>query len=177
VSTVPTTLVAVAGAVLTASQWNTNSAGPINWLLAPAICQARQAVIQSIPNGTSTDVTFDSEDVDSTGMHSTSSNTGRITAVYPGWYQISGGTSWAANATGLRATNYAVNAVVVSGSGTMLTATTAGATTRVVTRTMLVFLNVGDFITLQSFQTSGGGLNTAVTAAEQATFTAIWTSN
>lgn len=176
-STVPTTLTAVAGAVLTAVQWNANNRDVEAWLLAPGICQARQAVIQSIPNNTSTDVTLDSEDVDSTGMHSTVTNTNRVTAVYPGWYQVSGGTSWAANATGVRVVNFTVNGTVVNGSGTGFTSVAVATTARTAVRTILVFLNVGDYVTLSTLQTSGGALNTAVNTSEQSTLTAIWTSN
>jgi len=177
VTAVPTTLTAVAGAVLTASEWNTNNRDVENWSLAPAICQVRQTSAQSLSNNTNTALLFDTEDVDSTGMHSTSSNTSRITAVYPGWYQFSGGYSAAANATGVRVSSFQVNSTVVNGSGSDQTSVAAGTTVRMPTRTILIFLNVGDFCELAALQTSGGALNTAVTTSEQPHCTAIWTSN
>lgn len=175
---VPVTHTFAAGEVVTDTTMNNSVTAPLNFLLARPICQARQAVAQSIATGgAGTAVTFDSEDVDSSGMHSTVSNTSRLTAVYPGWYEHSGGVSWAASAAGFRVAAWQVNSTLVNGSGSDQTAVAALSSTRLVARTMLLFLNVADFSELNAFQSSGGALNTAVTTTEQATATAIWTSN
>lgn len=175
---VPTTLTAVAGAVLTASQWNTNNRDVENWLLAPAILSIRQTTLQSIPNGTGsgTPLTYTTEDVDSTGMHSTSVNTSRATAVYPGWYSFSGSAGFAANATGARGAFGAVNGTTLNGS-TVLIPTTAAGTMAVGLNSLLVFLNVGDYFEWEAIQSSGGALNTNVSFAGQSFMAARWTSN
>lgn len=175
---VPTTLTAVAGAVLTASQWNTNNRDVENWLLAPAILRARQTVSQNITSGgAGTAITFDSEDVDSTGMHSTSSNTSRATAVYPGWYWVGGNWCLAQNATGVRQASWNVNGSAQNGAGSGQAGGGAGIDARLVAGTSLFFLNVGDYLELISFQNSGSTLATQVSGSQQATMSLHWESN
>lgn len=174
---VPTTLTAVAGAVLTASQWNSNNRDPVNWLLAPAILRIRQTSAQSIPNNTITAVLFDTEDVDSTGMHSTSSNTSRATAVYPGWYWTGGNVTFAANGTGVRSTSWAINGSLQNGSGTDFPVGSAATTNQLGASGTLFFLNVGDYLELRCFQVSGGALNLDVTSSGQSTMALHWVSN
>lgn len=177
---VPTTLTAVAGAVLTASDWNSHNRDVENWLLAPAILQIRQSTLQSIGNssGPGTALTYTSEDVDSTGMHSTSSNTSRATSVYAGWYWFGGSVGFAANATGQRGAIANVNgaAITASGYSAYLDATGSGICI-VPFKNILVFLNVGDYFEWFAVQLSGGSLNTSVSANNQSIMTAVWTSN
>lgn len=52
--------------------------------------QAHQSVAQSIANATDVAITFPTEDVDTDGGHSTSSNTSRYTAQTSGQYWVSG---------------------------------------------------------------------------------------
>lgn len=175
---VPTTLTAVAGTVLTASQWNTNNRDVENWVLAPAVLEIRATAARSIANGSSpgTVLTFDTEDVDSTGMHSTVTNSSRATAVYPGWYRASGGTSSVANATGQRGCYGSVSGTAVNGSQQYVNATSSGYCA-VAIRTKLYFLNVGDYFEIFSVQTSGGALNTSVSSIEQPNMSLHWVSN
>ena len=173
----PTTHTFSAGEVVTDTTMNNNITAVLNFLMAPPIVQARQTVAQSLPNNTATVLTFDSEDVDSSGMHSTVTNTGRLTAVYPGWYAHLPGYSQAANATGQRVMSIQVNGTVVNGSGADQTSAVAAISTRGIGRPMLIFLNVGDFSELSALQNSGGALNTAVTTSEQSTFAAFWVSS
>lgn len=51
-------------------------------------CRVTRTVAQSIPNSTTTLVTFDDEVDDDTGMHSTVTNTSRITIAVAGWYHV-----------------------------------------------------------------------------------------
>lgn len=173
---VPTTRTWTASEVVTAANMNLYLRDVDNFLLARPICQARQATLQSIANTTWTSYTCDAEDVDSSGMHSTSSNTSRLTAVYPGWYLAFGGLSWAVNATGQRGTRFAVNGTASNGSGIFLS-TTAATGAYYPDRGFLVYLNVSDYLEGQGWQNSGGNLNTAVTAEQMGTTAAIWTSN
>lgn len=177
-ATVPVTRTWVAGEVVTAGYMNNNITAVLNWLLAPAICQVRQIVAQSIANGgTGTNLTFTAEDVDTTGMHSTSSNTSRLTAVYPGWYFANATPSYAANTAGVRGGAWRVNgATTLAGINTFIAATIS-ATLCVPCRPILLFLNVGDYIEIAGYQTSGAGLNTVVTTGEQPSCTVFWVSN
>jgi hypothetical protein len=175
---VPITRTAVAGEIVLVSQFNTYINQLLNFLASPPICQIRQTVAQSIPNATETALTFDAEDVDSSGMHSTSVNTSRMTAVYAGWYLHGGGWSLAAGATGRRATSWRVNGAGtnVNGSGVAMQAT-ATSVPNTPAKTMLIFLNVSDYSEEFARQENGGALNTVVTNEAQPIAMALWKSN
>lgn len=53
-----------------------------------AVCQVTQTAVQNLTNNTLTLVTFDTDDVDPIGWHSTSSLTERIIPTITGWYQV-----------------------------------------------------------------------------------------
>lgn len=168
------------GGVATTSEANTYIRDPIRFLLNRPHAELRQTVAQSLTTGVTAAVTFDVEDIDNdpsgAGGHSTSVNTSRYTAVYPGWYQVSGGVGFAANVNGQRAAVWAVNGTLLNGAQVMEQATSAS-NNKVPARTKLVFLGVGDYVELHALQTSGGALNTAVVASEQSSMTVIWVSN
>jgi hypothetical protein len=176
VATVPVEMTAVAGAVLTAAQWNSNVRDAVNFLLSPPTCELRQTVAQSIANGGSgTAVNLDTEDIDNDGMHSTVTNTSRVTAQTAGRYQFGGGVVYAANATNRRICWWALNGTAVTGSeATTAGSAVAGGSTGPAARTKSVFLNVGDYVELVAFQDSGGVLNTAVATFEMPSVFARW---
>lgn len=148
----------------------------INFSLNPPIARLRQTAGQAIANGTPTAITFDTEDEDSANGHSTSSNTSRYTAVYAGWYRVSGGASWAVNSTGNRAAYWYTNGTVVPGSETMgpSSASVFHSTTA---RSILVFLNVGNYVELYGYQTSTASLNTAASGQSESTMIVEFVSN
>jgi hypothetical protein len=176
VATVPAEMTAVAGAVLTAAQWNTNVRDAVNFLTNPPACEIRQTVAQSIPTGgTTTALLFDVEDFDNDGMHSTASLTSRITAQTAGRFQFGGGVIFAVNGTGRRICWWALNGTAVLGSeATTMASSVANATCGPGARTKSVFLNVGDYVELIGYQDSGGALNTAVVNFEMPTVFARW---
>lgn len=170
---VPTAPTFVDG-LTSASQWN-QVRDSINFALNPPIAKLRQATAQSIPNNTFTTLTFDAEDLDSVDGHDLVTNNSRYTAVYPGWHMISGGCTFAANATGRRLVRPQVNGTAVSGSlaGMPGNASIIGLTTR----TMPVYLNVGDYVEMGVYQDSGAALNTFVTNTEyQPSMAVQWVS-
>ena len=175
-ATVPVTRTWVAGEVVTAAYMNNNVTAVMNWLLAPAICQVRSIVSQSIASGSTTPIDFGAEDVDTTGMHSTVSNISFITAVYPGWYQCSGAVSYAANVTGRRIALFRLNSIDITASFAAYQ-TTATSVCITPSRTMLVFLNVGDILQLAGQHSAGAAVSTVVSAADQPNCTVIWQSN
>ncbi len=162
--------------VVDGSDLNNQVVDPLLFLFGKPIAVLRQTVAQSIPNGAATAITMDVEDVDSANGHDTSSNTSRYTAVYPGWYRLSGGASFAVNATGVRAAYWYKNGSVINGSEAIGPAATAvfHATSA---RSILVYLSVGDYVELYGYQTSGAGLNTAVSAEHQSTMIVEFVSN
>lgn len=173
---VPATRTWVTGEIVTASYMNTTIRDVDNWLLASAICQARQTVAQTLTTATPTALTCDAEDVDSTGMHSTSSNTSRLTAVYPGWYQVCCAPAYAANTTGRRMGGNRVNGTALNGGRTAFPATAASAA-KVVSPVQLAYLNAADYYEGEGTQESGGNLNTAVGSTDQNLSVAQWRSN
>ena len=155
-------------------------ADSVTFLQNPPRAELRQGSAQSIPNNTSTGVTFNIQDLDEnvagTAQHDTVTNSSRFTAVYPGWYQCSGAVCFAANATGVRITQWAVNGTVQNGTDSEISAV-SGAVTIVVARTRKLYLDVGDYVELRAFQNSGGALNTGVTTSNQSGMSQLWASN
>lgn len=132
-------------------------------LLNPPVPQARvynDANI-SVNNATATALTFNSERFDNGDLHSTSSNTGRLTAPITGLYLIVGHVAFAANATGRRRAQIRRN-------GTQLIASNDGFPTAgdncFVTVSALYQLNATDYVELVVEQASGGALNVLVLA-------------
>ena len=150
---------------------------PLAFLARRPAAMLRQTAAQSIPNGSWTPVTFGVEDLDddpdAVGGHSTSTNTSRYTARYPGWYRVGGGVGIVSNATSIRGLAVAKNGTRVLGSDVMVPAG-SGASTRIATRAILVALAEGDYVELHAWQSSGGSLNTSVVDQEQPSLAVTW---
>lgn len=172
---VPVVRTFVSGEVVVAAYFNTNINGPVGFLLAPPILEVEQTANQTLTTATATSITFTSEVVDSSGMHSTSSNTSRATAVYPGWYDWGAAVGWTANATGVRAAWWAVNGATINRATATIGANAAIVVT--VARRKLIFLNVNDYVEIAGYQTSGGNLATTNNAPDMSSMTGRWTSN
>jgi hypothetical protein len=166
--------------IATSSEANSFVRDPINFLLAPPIALLRQTVLQSLTTAVMTAITFDVEDLDTnvagTSQHDNVTNNSRFTAVYAGWYQVSGGVGVASSTAGRRACRWAVNGTFLNGSAVYLPANPSG-TCEVPSRTHLLYLNVGDYVELQGYQDSGGSLNTATTTDTMSTMAVRWSSN
>lgn len=178
-ATVPSARSWSANEDVTSTNMNSGIRDPINFLMEPPIAELRQTAAQSLTTSTWTSITFGVEDVDndfaSTGGHSTVTNTSRYTAVYAGWYFLGGGVAFASNATGIRATRWAINGSAVNGSQCTDSPIT-GNPHNVPGRGKFVFLAVGDYVELQGFQSSGGALNTAVSTDSQSSMSVGWKS-
>ncbi|WP_433537601.1 hypothetical protein ACQPZK_07600 [Micromonospora sp. CA-249363] len=155
------------------------TAARLGFLVQPPLARLRQTVAQAIPNITATALTFTTEvvdnDIDGVGGHSTTTNTTRWTARYPGWYRVSGGCAFANNSTGFRLLSWSVNGSIIPGVDVLLAAV-SGNTTRIPARTAVIYLNEGDYLELKAYQSSGGSLNTAVGSDEQASMDVLWVS-
>lgn len=149
------------GQVLTAD--STASTG-IKWA-APSItfsgCGLTQSAAQSISNTTQTDLTFDTESFDTDAYHSTSSNTARITipSGKGGYFLVTARVSYASNSTGTRGLWLRKNGTEVATCFTQPVATSDITTVQI---NQVMALAVGDYITMNAYQGSGGALNTAV---------------
>jgi hypothetical protein len=169
---VPSQTTFVAGNKLTAAQLNTNVRDAVNFLLAPPAVALSNSAAQLIPTSTFTVVTLDSETLDNDNMHSTVSNTGRITAVTPGFYQVSGNIEWASNATGARYLRLRKNTTPVN-SNAIASGSASGSTPMNVSA--MIQLAVGDFVDMDCFQASGGNLNIGASLGNgSVSMTAVW---
>jgi hypothetical protein len=167
VATVPVPFTWVAGSAPTAAALNgsTGPKGGLDFLLSPPRATLYMSSSVSLSNNTWTLVTWDGEyqDEDTSPMHSTSSNTSRLTAITPGRYEVSVRAYFAANATGTRGIN-----VTPNGAGTRDVDNAAlsdsfwaaaNSTNQLVTATFEWLASANDYIELWVIQSSGGALN------------------
>lgn len=110
---------------------------------------------QSIASGTSLYVTFNSVVHDSHTQWSSGSPT-RLTCKVAGLYLIIGTVRFSANATGMRSVALIVNAEGAGRGNTSVAPVNGGVT--VVNVAALTYLNIGDYVRLQAYQTSGAAL-------------------
>lgn len=126
---------------------------------------------QSIPNATPTVLVFNAEYFDTDAMHDSSgSYPSRLTATTIGKYVVTANVGFDANATGTRMVGIKLN-----GSTYVAQQTWAGfaGDSNIVSLTATISMNVGDYVELFAYQTSGGALN--IVAFDQSTpvFSAI----
>lgn len=139
-------------------------------------CRVYRTTNQSIANTTTTALTFDAERVDVGGMHSTSSNTGRITIPTGegGFYIIGANVQFAINGTGYRQLSLRLNGSTLIGTKSIL-ATTGIAATNLAIEVAYQFA-AGDYIEVTVAQSSGGALNVETAANTSPEFWAVWQS-
>jgi hypothetical protein len=110
--------------------------------------------------GVLTALTFDSERYDEGSLHSTSANTGRLTAPITGLYSIGACVRFTANATGIRYVSIRLNGALalifdtrpaVNGDATVVVVSTQ------------YRLAAADYVETTVIQTSGGNLNVETT--------------
>lgn len=128
------------------------------WLLSfGASCRVyNDAAISHSSSGSWQYLTFNSEVHDTDTMHSTSSNTGRITFNKGGVYVVSGHIEFASNATGIRGIS-----IRLGGSTFIaINSTTAiNGTTHALSISTIRQFSATNYIELGAYQNSGGALN------------------
>lgn len=128
--------------------------------VAPVAARVYHNTTQSIPNGVTTALVFNSERYDDvpaglSEQHSVSTNTSRLTCRIAGLYHIEGALVFTGNATGVRSAGVRLNGstpIVWDEMGA--NASSLGQTVSTEYR-----LAVGDYVELVAFQNSGGALN------------------
>lgn len=157
--TVPVPGTAVPGMYETAAFWNANVRDGLSFLLNPPIFHAYASALQTIPNNTVTNVTLDTEVIDTAGGHSTTTNTDRYVCQVPGVYQVSGLVTFdSGNTTGLRLAEIRVNGSTAVMGSEVLAPASASQAIAAPTPPMPIRLAVGDYVTLSVLQSSGGSL-------------------
>lgn len=139
-----------------------------SWRKIALICRVYQlSAGTSMSDSTNTVMLFDGEDTDPDGMHSTSSNTGRITVPRDGIAIVNGGIRFASNATGVRRVSIRRNGSTVQNEHQR----TAGSTGDQSLETTLVWsVSANDYFELLGWQSSGGSLSSINGAAPAYTF-------
>lgn len=135
---------------------------------SPLLCDVYQSSAQSLSNNTWTAITFTQEIVDSATMHSTSTNTSRITipSGYPTAYYAVGGIFCTASGSGAASCAIAKNGTRLAGSVPRIPMPADGFGIGLPTREITVPLTGGDYVELHGVQASGGSVNTWTGADE-----------
>lgn len=133
-------------------------------LARPPGCIVRRSTTQSIPDATNTAILYTAtDDRDTDGYHSTSSNQSRMTVPtgMGGWYEFGGEVTY----SGLGGTNRVLQPRV-NGS-TSYTAITWSSTTSstFVYPVVPILLSAGDYVEMLTYQNSGGALNITASRA------------
>jgi hypothetical protein len=109
-------------------------------------------------------------------MHSVASNTSRFTCVTAGWYEVSGQVPYTGNATGVRDIRLQLNGSTLVPGGRLTQPAGAAVSFSIGLPSVMVELDVGDYLELQAFQTSGGALALLATNGLFAVMRARWVS-
>ena len=119
-------------------------------------CKVYNSANQSINNTTATMLTFDTEDYNNNTMHSTVSNTSRITLTTGGRYLLMGKVQFASNGTGTRRVR-----IVLNGLTTLAEVQVPASAVGVVTLPIMTVdtFAAADYVELEGYQDSGGALN------------------
>lgn len=154
---------------LTYADWNAALFDTLSLILNPPMVHLQQQVAQSIANNTLTAITFDTEVIDTEGVHSTSTNPSRVTPKTPGWYMGWFGCSWATTSTGRRLVMMRKNGTGTGSAGTFgrvdWRPTSAGNAQKGF-RFFQYFNGTTDYVELMVYQSSGAALSTFTGAPE-----------
>lgn len=171
-ATVPSPRTWAVGELLTAAKLNTDLRDGLNFLLTPPRALLHKSANQSISDSVWTAVTWNSEQYDSDGGHSDSTNNSRYTAQTAGWFEFYAEIMFGNASGGDRGARFLKNGAGnpfgehVIGSAT----TTAGAGIH-----GWALLSVGDYVETFAYQNSGGSLIVGATFDNSPTYmTAKW---
>ena len=124
-------------------------------------CRVSNSANISVAHNTAVKLTFNEEDYDTDSMHSTSSNTSRITFNTAGKYLVWGSAQWATTSGGRRQLSIKLNDTSFVAANEF--ASVADASTNPLQQVMCTYeFSVGDYVELQAVQTSGGAINVVV---------------
>lgn len=134
-------------------------------VLSRPSCHLYFTANQSVANATQQDVLWTAEDHDNATMHSTASNTDRITIPSDGIYRVGAHLGWAANAAGHRQLRISLNDPAPMAAGATLvvenplSASYDGNAPYFGPPPVTRELSAGDILRVAAYQDSGGALN------------------
>lgn len=151
--------------ILTYAEWNASLYSALSMILNPPMVHVQQKTAQTIANNSFTGLNFDTEVIDTEGVHSLTVNPSRITPKTPGWYMGWFGASWANNVTGRRIVQPRKNGSLLVSAGTygrVEWRPTASGTTQKGFRFWMPFNGTTDYLEAAVWQNSGASLATFV---------------
>ena len=152
-----------AGDPLPAAYLNTTRANGA-WFSEPPQCSVYNGSVQSVPDATITALLCGSESLDNNGMHSTTSNTSRITAIAAGRYTFTGTASFAPDATGMRRLTFRLNGTTEYDLVQVVATSVLSNVILSASRTFTLAAN--EYMEMTVHQSSGGALNVTALAFE-----------
>lgn len=126
------------------------------------VCKVTNSAAQSLANNTVVAITWDTEAFDDCAMHSTASNTSRITIKRPGKYRASANAYFASNDVGARQAYFYLNGAASTDNAIAASAVTG--IDKVPHTEIFNLTTAGDYVELRQFQNSGGSLNTTTSS-------------
>ncbi|MFJ2630825.1 hypothetical protein ACIO6U_02525 [Streptomyces sp. NPDC087422] len=157
----------------TGSLFNATTKALGDFLTNPPRYKGYATSAQALLSGTTlVPITLDTDDYDTDGGHSTTTNTSRYVCRVAGTYTITGCLGFNSSATGNRGAGITINGTSARGSITQQGGIASNSWCAIVTCDAV--LAIGDYVELVGWQTSGGSLNTAVTAAFGPSLTLKW---
>ena len=149
-----------AGQKLSASKLNLLT-DQIDLVSDAVVFDAVQTSTQSVANATDTPITFTTENVDSNGGHSTSSNTSRFTPTVSGYYLVVGQVGYAnGSSTGRRGAKILRNGSGVTGTQILLSSGDDASILSIPVSGMVYLNGSTDYVEIAAIQDSGGSMNT-----------------
>jgi len=160
---------------ITHTDWNNYVRDNLLALRDAPRCRVTKAAAQSIPNGTYTELLFDTERYDTAGLHSTVSNTGRLTAPVAGVYEVICHARLDALAAGTESLiELRKNGVFPGIARDRRCATGWPQRLHVATH---IYLAAGDYVSAHVIQISGGSINVQKVANHSPEFMMAWVGN
>lgn len=120
----------------------------------PHVVNTEKSSSQSISNSSVTAITYQTDNIDNADLHSTSTNTERLTIKRSGLYSFAGSVSWDSNSTGVRFVRFGTNL------SSQITADRRNAIENSETTIAITWeMSAADYAKMDCKQTSGGSLN------------------
>lgn len=165
----------VVGETPTAAIFNAHVRDNLLFLYGAPSCRVYNNAAISIPNAADTALTFNTERFDNDTMHSTVSNTGRITTTTAGRYLVVANDEFVANATGVRwaMIQHSAGVYVASDRVTVVSAVSVA----VLLTATIYSAAAADYFTNWVTQNSGGNLNVNSSGNYSPEFMAHWMGN
>lgn len=156
---VPTPLTAVAINKISAAGFNSGVRDPLSFLLDPPRCDVSLGSNISVTDGVATLITYDTEELDTDTMHSTASNTSRITFTTAGRYLVHVYVMWSSLLLSRCIVNVRLNSGGSSAGGSSIRSFDFNTSSTIPSQMCIPLerlFNATDYIEVFVTQTSGG---------------------